>query len=75
MTKLKPERFDEYMYDDFTWTKTGDEPKDWKHIKFIFEHGNYYLYHAWDSDKKSGCIYRTKIKKVCSKCGQEIKDE
>ena len=75
MTKLKPDRFDELMRNDFTWKIPRVQPKDWKHKKFICKHGNYYLYHAWDNNKELGGIYRTKIKNVCSKCGQEIKDE
>ena len=78
MTKLKPDRFDEFMDDDFTWENNCAQPDDCQHKKFICKHGNYYLYHAWDSDKEKGGIYRNKIrkeKKVCSKCGQEIKDE
>jgi len=77
MSKLKPDRFDEFMTCKGSWESNPAQPKDWKHIKFICIYGDYYLYHAWDNYKELGCIYRTKInkKKVCSKCGQEIKDE
>ena len=39
---------------------------------------DYYLYWIWDYFKENGTLYRTKIenatkKKICEKCGQEIK--
>ena len=77
MSKLKPDRFDEVMNLEGGWDISALQPNEWKHTEFICKYGNYFLYKAWDNNKEEVCIFKTKInkKKVCSKCGQEIKDE